>query len=206
MRDKYVHKSFPKLVKGYSKHTTQRPVNRWQIQGCQLPFCNSIFIIRPEKQFHPAREAISWIMKKSYICGQFIDLVECNIQDRIEGGATGEIAPGPPLQGGPPWWHLFVLNKMGKVEVLSTLFCIFNNYYFISSPNKLKICYAIKQLYVHNIMPKHENNALQKKFYNQFKKGTFLSSVPHAWAHSTWAWGTPDRSIKSWDACIAKEI
>jgi len=22
-------------------------------------------------------------------------------------------------------------------------------------------------------MPKHKNNALQKKFYNQFKKGTF---------------------------------
>jgi len=26
---------------------------------------------------------------------------------------------------------------------------------------------------IHSIMPKHENNALQKKFYNQFKKGTF---------------------------------
>jgi len=28
-------------------------------------------------------------------------------------------------------------------------------------------------------MPKHENNALQKKFYNQFKKGTFtIDSAP----------------------------
>jgi len=67
-------------------------------------------------------------------------------------------------------------------------FCIFNHSYFISSPNKLKICHT-KHLYIHNIMPKHENNAFQKKFYNQFKKGTFLSSVPHAW-------GTPDRSKK----------
>ena len=52
-------------------------------------------------------------------------------------------------------------------------FCIFNRCYFISSTNKLKICYTIKQLYIHNIMPKHENNALQKNFYDQFKKGTF---------------------------------
>jgi len=25
-----------------------------------------------------------------------------NFQGRIKGGATGAIAPGPPLQGGPP--------------------------------------------------------------------------------------------------------
>jgi len=101
MRDKYVHKSFAKLVKGYCKHTTRRPVNRWQIQGCQWPFCNSIFIIRPEKPFHPAREAISRIMKKSYICGEFIDLVECNIQGRIEGGGNGGNCPGPSAPRGP---------------------------------------------------------------------------------------------------------
>jgi len=62
---------------------------------------------------------------------------------------------------------------LGEGWVESTLFCIFNHYYFISSPNKLKICHTIKQLSIHNIMPKHENNILQKKFYNQFKKGTF---------------------------------
>jgi len=29
------------------------------------------------------------------------------------------------------------------------------------------------------LMPKHENNTLQKKFYNQFKKGTFsVESAP----------------------------
>ena len=28
---------------------------------------------------------------------------------RIKGG--GAIAPGPPPQGGPPWWNLFVSNK-----------------------------------------------------------------------------------------------
>jgi len=30
-------------------------------------------------------------------------------------------------------------------------------------------------------MPKHENNALQKKFYNQLKRVLFLSNVPHTW-------------------------
>jgi len=33
---------------------------------------------------------------------------------------------------------------------------------------------------MHNIMPKHENNALQKKLYNKFKRVVFLSSVPQA--------------------------
>jgi len=94
-------------------------------------------------------------MKKSYIYGQLIDLVERNIQGRIKRGATGTNVPGPPLQGSPPWWHLFVLDKIGEGGVLSTLFCIFNNCYFISSLNKLQICHAIKQLYIHNIMSKH---------------------------------------------------
>jgi len=44
-------------------------------------------------------------------------------------------------------------------------------------------------------MPKHENNAFQKKFYNQLKKGAF--SVECA------PWVIPDWSIKSWIACIA---
>ena len=63
--------------------------------------------------------------------------------------------------------------QIGEGGVQSTLFCIFNHCYFISSLNKLKICHTIKQLYIHNIMPKHENNDLQKNFYNRFKKGTF---------------------------------
>jgi len=62
---------------------------------------------------------------------------------------------------------------VGEGGVQSTHFCIFNSCYFISSPNKLKICHTIKQLCTHNIVPKHENNALQKQFYNQFEKGTF---------------------------------
>ena len=33
-------------------------------------------------------------------------------QGRIKGGAMGAIAPGPPLEGGPPWWTLFVSNKI----------------------------------------------------------------------------------------------
>jgi len=69
----------------------------------------------------------------------------------------------------------------GEGGVQSTLFCIFNHCYFISSPNKLKICHTRKQFYTHNIMPKHENNALQKKFYNQLKKGTFSVDGAHAW-------------------------
>jgi len=45
----------------------------------------------------------------------------------------------------------------------------------------LKICHTIKQLYIHNIMPKHENNALQKNFTINLKKELFLSNVPLAW-------------------------
>ena len=82
--------------------------------------------------------------------------------------------------------------RSGEGGVQPTIFCIFNHCYFISSPNNLKNCHIIKQLYIHNIMPKHENTAFQKTFYNQFKKGTF--SVPFHGAHSTRAWGTPDRS------------
>jgi len=33
-------------------------------------------------------------------------------QDRIKGGATGAIAPPPPLWEAPPWWNLFVSNKI----------------------------------------------------------------------------------------------
>jgi len=33
-------------------------------------------------------------------------------QGRIKGGTMGAIAPGPPLEGGPPWWNLFVSNKI----------------------------------------------------------------------------------------------
>jgi len=61
--------------------------------------------------------------------------------------------------------------------VQSTLFCIFDHCYFISSPNKLKICHTIKQPYIHNIMPKHENNAFQTKFHNQ--KEYFFCRVCH---------------------------
>jgi len=39
----------------------------------------------------------------------------------------------------------------------------------------------VTQESIHNIMPKHENNALQKKFYNQLKKGTFAVEGAHAW-------------------------
>jgi len=65
-----------------------------------------------------------------------------------------------------------LLRQTGECGVQLTRFCIFNHCYFTSSPNKLKICHTIKQLYIHNIMPKHENNTLQKKFYHEFKKGT----------------------------------
>jgi len=51
----------------------------------------------------------------------------------------------------------------------------------------------MKQLYMHNIMPKHENNALQKKFTIYLKRVLFLSSVLHAL-------GTPDMSMGYSDA------
>jgi len=73
---------------------------------------------------------------------------------------------------------------VGEGGVQSPLFCIFNHCYFISSPNKLKICHTMKQLYIHNIMPKHENNAFQKKFYNQFKKGTFFVECAPCMGHT----------------------
>ena len=65
-------------------------------------------------------------------------------------------------------------RRLEEGGVQSTLFCIFNHCYFNSSPNKLKICHTIKQLYIQNIMQQHENNAIQKKIYNQFEKGTFF--------------------------------
>jgi len=63
--------------------------------------------------------------------------------------------------------------------VQSTLFYIFNHCYFISSPSKLKSCHKIKQPYIHNTMPKHENNAFQKTFQNQLKMVYFsVESAP----------------------------
>jgi len=44
-------------------------------------------------------------------------------------------------------------------------------------------------------MPKHENNPLQKKFYNQFKKGTL--SVAYAYA-----WGILDMSMGYIQWCV----
>ena len=79
-------------------------------------------------------------------------------------------------------------SVIGEGGIQSTLFCIFNHCYFISSPNKLKFCHTIKQLYIHNIMPKHENNALQKNFTINLTRVLFLSSVPQAW-------GTLDMSM-----------
>jgi len=49
-----------------------------------------------------------------------------------------------------------IILHIGEGGVQSTLFSIFNQCYLISSPNKLKMCHTIKQLYIRNIMPKHE--------------------------------------------------
>jgi len=49
-----------------------------------------------------------------------------------------------------------------------------------------QICHTIKQLYIHNIMSKHENNAFQKKFYNQFQKSTFSVECAPCMGH-TWS-------------------
>jgi len=94
--------------------------------------------------------------------------------------------------------------RLGEGGVQSTIFCIFNHCYFISSPNKLTICHTIKQLYIHNIMPKHENTAFQKTFYNQFKKGTFSVECPHAWGTLDTSMGYTWPVKKRWVACIAQ--
>ena len=59
-------------------------------------------------------------------------MLQVREQGRIKGGATGAIAPGPPLQEGPPWWNLFISNKIlvWKIFVIqkrymnTTLYCI----------------------------------------------------------------------------------
>jgi len=77
-------------------------------------------------------------------------------------------------------WYKERFQDLREGGVQSTFFCIFNHYHFISCPNKLKICHIITQLYIQNIMQKHQNNALQKEFHNQFKQVLFLSNKPHA--------------------------
>jgi len=99
-------------------------------------------------------------------------------------------------------YTFLVKNICREGGVQSTLFCIFNHCYFISCLNKLKICHTIKQLYIHNIMPKHENNALHKKLYSQFEKGTFSVQYVPGIGHTRHEHGV-HRSIKSWVACIA---
>ena len=42
----------------------------------------------------------------------FLNYVSCTLLRAGLRGATGAIAPGPPLQGGPPWWNFFVSNKI----------------------------------------------------------------------------------------------
>ena len=54
---------------------------------------------------------LSWINKKQISSTKVF--IFMSMQGRIKGGgATVAIAPGPPLQGGPPWWNLFVSDKI----------------------------------------------------------------------------------------------
>jgi len=76
-----------------------------------------------------------------------------------------------------PWKTEFALKfltvlSMGRWGTVDS-FLHFQLLLLYFKTKQVKICHTIKQLCIHNIMPKHENNALQKKFYNQFKKGTF---------------------------------
>ena len=73
--------------------------------------------------------------------------------------------------------------RRGRWGAVDT-FCILNHCSFISSPNKLKFCHTINQLYIQNIMPKHENNAIQKKMYNQFKKDIFFVECAQFMVHT----------------------
>jgi len=97
-------------------------------------------------------------------------------------------------------------NKIaGESWVQSRLFCIFDHCYFISSPNKLKICHTIKQLYIQNIIRKHENNALQKNFYNPFKKGSFSAKCAPCPGHTRHEHGVhlTGQGKVGLDGCIA---
>jgi len=78
--------------------------------------------------------------------------------------------------------------KVGEGGVQSALFYIFNHCYFVSSPNKLKICHTMKKLYIHNIMPNMKTKPIRKSFTISLKKVLSLSSVPHSW-------GTLDMSM-----------
>jgi len=93
--------------------------------------------------------------------------------------------------------HASEINEiaLGESGVQLTLFYIFNHCYFISRTNKLKICHKIKQLYIHNIMPKYKNNAFHKKFYNKLKKVLFL--IDEAGLMSQWGWANVSQNTSS---------
>ena len=57
-------------------------------------------------------------------------------------------------------------------------------------------------LYIHNIMPKHGSNALQKKICNQFKKGNFSVKCSPSMGHTRYGHGVHLTGQKSWIACI----
>ena len=103
--------------------------------------------------------------------------------------------------------HCVALTKSCRERwVTVDAFWISNHCYFIPCPNKHKICHIIKQLYIENITPKQENNALQKNFLQSQhlvpQPGMPIRSPPFSPFRTTLIAGdvfTPDRT-KMWSS------
>ena len=64
---------------------------------------------------------IAW-QKLEFVTYVFFNFYFASHQGRIKGAQRGD-CPGPPVAKGPPWWNLFVSNKI----LVSKIFVIQNN-------------------------------------------------------------------------------
>jgi len=85
-------------------------------------------------------------------------------------------------------WYKEKFQDLREGGVQSTFFCIFNHCYFISSPNKLKIClcHTIRQLYsIYKISCKNIKTHSRKNFTTDLNRYIFCRICPMPGAHST---------------------
>jgi len=76
--------------------------------------------------------------------------------------------------------HFLSIANRGRWGTVDT-FSLFQPLLLYFKSKQAQNLSHMKQLYIHNIMPKYENDALQKNFTINLKRVLFLSSVPHAW-------------------------
>ena len=69
--------------------------------------------------------------------------------------------------------HSFT-QTVGKVGYSRHFFAFSTTATLFQVQTSSKICHTIKQLCIHNVMPKHENNALQKKIYIKWNQYSML--------------------------------